>query len=565
MFSNNCGLFNDKDVGKDVHICGWVDKLRFLKNIIFIHLRDRTGIIQLCVFKDNCSIWNISNKLTNESCIKICGKLCNKITVQENLIDKFEVHVNNIEILNYSKLLPININVNNSEKVKLKYRYLYLRRLDMYNVLKTRSEIKFLICNFFNKNGFIDVETPFLTKSFPEGAKSYFIHSRVHKDKYYSLPQSPQIFKQLLMISGLERYYQIVKCFRDEDLRSNRQPEFTQIDFELSFAKFKDIKFLVEKLICKLWLKFKNVILPNSFIKMNYFDAINNYGTDKPDLRNPIKFDFKISIFFKNIFSDFLKKKNIINIISIVVTNDIKEVNFDFFLRYLKSFNINFFFYIKVISYIKGKYLYKIYSNLPVDDGLLQKFIFQFNISINSFVFVMFCSICLKSSQLTKIRNFFCNKFNFFKKNSFYPLWVVNFPMFYYDNLNNINVYHHPFTKPLCKSLNDLKSIVDYSKLFSSAYDLVINGYELGSGSVRICNSDIQLEIFNILGIGFNECIKRYGFFLDALKYGTPPHLGMALGLDRIVMLLMNINNIKDVIAFPKTTSGFCLLTGAPD
>ncbi len=561
-----CGFLNINDLGKNITLYGWVNNLRILKKIIFIDLRDRSGIIQIYINRNKFKLWKLAIKLTFESCIKISGILFIKKNNKNLLGNKFEICVENIYIFNYSKSLPLNIFIENSEKIKLKYRYLYLRRLDMFSILKKRSEIKFLVRKFLHKNNFIDIETPFLSKSFLEGANDYIIPSKEYKGKKYSLPQSPQIFKQLLMISGFEKYYQIVKCFRDEDLRSDRQPEFTQIDIELSFSKFNDIKFLIEKLICKLWFDINNIKLSYPFFKIDYYDAINNYGTDKPDLRNPLKFNIKISNFFKNIYSNFIKEKKICNVISILISNSSNKINFNFLFNYLKLFKINNFFCVRVVSFIKGKYIYEIYGNiLDIKDDLIQEIIIKHNISLCSLIFVMFCFSILNFNELTDIRNFFCRNFSFFNKDVFFPLWIVNFPMFFYDKNKKINVYHHPFTMPLNTNLKKLKSIVDYTSLISSAYDLVINGYEVGSGSVRICDSEIQFEIFKILGLNYIECINKYGFFLNALNYGTPPHLGIALGLDRIVMLLTGVNNIKDVIAFPKTTSGLCLLTGAPD
>ncbi len=559
MRSNYCGRLNIKNINEKVKLYGWVHNIRILKKIIFLDLRDYTGIVQCFVKKKQNNIWNLVISLTIESCIKIYGKIFKKKSFK-NKLDLVEIYIYDLIIYNYSSSLPININNNNSEKIRFKYRYLDLRRLCMFKMLKIRSKIKYLLHNFLYKYNFLDIETPYLSKSFPEGAKDYIVPSRIYKGMHYSLPQSPQIFKQLLMISGVEKYYQIVKCFRDEDLRSDRQPEFTQVDIELSFSNFKKLKYLIEKIITKIFLIYKKIDLSNSFNLLDYKYVIDNYGTDKPDLRNPIKFNKNISNFFKNFFLKEIGKKLYILSIVLLVNIDNNINYYNKIISYLKLYNIYNLMFIKIISFKNNEFLYKIYGDiLNLNNNVIQKFILKFNLGVGDIFFLMLFKKKLLAECLVQIRNFFCDLFNLFEKNSYFPVWIVNYPMFYFDKYNKIKTFHHPFTMPI-----NFNNYSNYTNILSHAYDLVINGYEIGSGSVRIHDYNLQCEIFKILSISTTKN-SRYSFFLEALKYGAPPHLGIALGLDRIIMLLTNIKSIKDVIAFPKTTSGFCLLTNSPN
>ncbi len=553
MYISYCNLLSSKDISKNVKLCGWIQNIRLLKNIIFINFRDCSGNLQLVILNKNIKLWNLSKSLTNQSCIKVYGKVKYKNS------NNIEVIVNKLFILNYSKLLPIDIFVQNSEKIKFKYRYLDFRNNEVLKIFKIRSDVKNIIYNFFHSRNFLNIETPFLNKSFPEGSKDYLVPSRIHSGKNYALPQSPQIFKQLLMIGGVNRYYQIVKCFRDEDLRSDRQPEFTQIDIELSFVNFNFIRRLINKLIYKIWLKILNIKLDKKFKVIKYDDCLFKYSTDKPDLRNPIKFSNKIYnfLFINNIL--FSKCDNLI--LNIVIINKNLKFNLNDFITFLSKKNLYKIIYLKVYNFKNNKYIYEwSYNYWNLDDNLTQKMLFNLKSSKNCIYFI-FIGKFLINSYLLKIRNFFCDYFKLFDKNKFIPLWIKDFPMFDYDKYNNINCFHHPFTKPKILDINLLKSFKYYDKLLANSYDLVINGFEIGSGSERIDNYILQKEIFNILKIKK----KNYKFFLDSLKYGTPPHIGIGLGLDRIIMLLTNKNNIREVIAFPKTTSGKCFITNAPD
>lgn len=549
---NYCSSLKIKNFNEEVNLFGWVNNIRIFKDIIFIKFRDITGFIQILCKKNITHLWNDILLLNNESCIQVFGVIKNKKKTND-----IEILAYYINIFNYSLSLPLDINnINNNENIRLKYRYLDLRRSDMLNIIKLRSNIKFFINNYFIKNNFIEVETPFLSKFFSDGANTYKVISRIYKNKFYSLPQSPQIFKQLLMISGIDRYYQIVKCFRDEDLRSDRQSEFTQIDIEMSFVNFNTLYILINDLIYNIWLKFKDYRMDSCFKIINYLDCMDIYGTDKPDLRNFIKYDVDFSLFlFKNLF----KNLNIKNIKTIIINNVYNLLKIDLLLSFLNNKNIYNYFCIYVYFDKNNIYKYKIFGNLNIDFNFIKNIINYLNVTVNTFISIILLKNNFSFDILLKIRDYYCNFFNLFDKNNFYPIWIVNFPMFSYDSMKNIIAYHHPFTMPLNINLYNLKNMNDYSLLFANSYDLVINGYELGSGSERINSYEIQKEVFNILKIK-----KEYKFFLNSLRYGTPPHLGIALGLDRIIMLLSNSKNIKDVIAFPKTTSGLCLLTGSP-
>ncbi len=550
-----CNKLNNNYIDKKVKLCGWISSIRIFKKIIFINLRDITGLFQIICKKKNVLNWNDILLLTNESCIKVIGIIKKK----KNILNNLELVAFNIKIFNYSFPLPLNLSIKNKENITLKYRYLDLRRKEMSFILILRSKLKFFINYFFYKRNFFEIETPFLSKSFLEGANSFIVKSRLYKNKFYSLSQSPQIFKQLLMISGIDKYYQIVKCFRDENLRSDRQQEFTQIDIELSFCNFKNLSKIIEILIYKIWLKFNDYNLNIPFKKISYSDSLIIYGTDKPDLRNPVKFNYNLYKFlFKNYFIKY--KNNYKDIKVLLIKNIINIININKIFIFFKKKKINKYLCIHFISIEKNKYFYKIYGNLDIDNSLINEMLLKNKIFINSFIIIFLIKKYNNIILFTEIRDFFCNFFKLFKKKKFYPIWIKNFPMFYIDKYSKLNSYHHPFTMPLNINFEELKNIKDYTNLLANSYDLVINGYELGSGSQRIHDFNIQKEIFNILNIK-----NKYDFFINSLKYGTPPHLGIALGLDRILMLLGNFKSIKDVIAFPKTNSGLCLLTGAPD
>ncbi|WP_425482534.1 aspartate--tRNA ligase [Enterobacteriaceae endosymbiont of Donacia cincticornis] len=558
-----CGEINKKFLNQEIVLYGWVQSYRNLGKLIFINLKDREGIIQ-AVFKPEYKIaYDIANTLRNNFCIKIKGKIVKRKKKNIKLLTgEIEIIVFDILILNKSKSLPIDTNISNTEEIRLKYRYLDLRRFKMIENLKLRSKITHYIRNFLEKNKFLNIETPILTNSTLEGSRDYLVPSRIAKHHFYALPQSPQIFKQLLMISGLDRYYQIAKCFRDEDLRSDRQPEFTQIDIEMSFIKSDKFRLFIEKIIFYIWKKIKNISL-NKFKIFTFKESMKIFGTDKPDLRNKLKLVDLSSLFIK------INKKRIISIkVKNKYLSNIKLKNLNKYILFINKFgtnDLNIFkvYQNKLINLFDKKKIY--FPDLNYCK--MQSIIIKNHACDGDIIFIGTEYLCDDISSMGYLRKKLGKDLNLSKENKYYPLWIIDYPLFKKDKINNLVSMNHPFTSPKNYSVNDLYNLLEKNpkQIISDSYDLVINGYEIGSGSMRINNYKIQKKIFDFLKISKINQQKNFGFFLEALKFGTPPHIGIALGLDRLVMLLANINNIRDVIAFPKTTSANCLLTHAPN
>ncbi|QJC37509.1 aspartate--tRNA ligase [Enterobacteriaceae endosymbiont of Donacia thalassina] len=560
-----CGEINKKYINKEIILYGWVDSYRNLGKLIFINLKDREGVIQ-AVFKPQYKIaYSLASKLRNNFCVKIKGKIVERTKKNKNLnlfTGEIEIIVFSIIILNKSKSLPIDINMINTEETRLKYRYLDLRQMKMIKILKKRSIVVSYIRNFLEKNNFLNIETPILTNSTPEGSRDYLVPSRIHKHNFYALPQSPQIFKQLLMISGLDRYYQIAKCFRDEDLRSDRQPEFTQIDIEISFINSKVFRNFIEKMIFYIWKNIKKISL-NKFKVLTFKKSMQYYGTDKPDLRNKLKL---IDL------NNFFIKKNKNRIISISIKNrylsNLKIKDLEKYICYIKKYGTNDLNIFQVnnnklinILNIKDNFIIDL-TNRQIED-----FIKINKCDHNDIIFIGTEIINDNISSMGHLRKKLGKDFNLIEKNKWYPLWIIDFPLFKKDKIGKLVSMNHPFTSPKNHFIKNIDLFLKENpyKIISESYDLVINGYEIGSGSSRINNYKIQKKIFNFLKMNESMQKKNFGFFLEALKFGTPPHIGIALGLDRLIMLLTNTNNIRDVIAFPKTTSANCLLTQAPN
>ncbi|GLO60489.1 aspartate--tRNA ligase [Vibrio sp. MACH09] len=568
MRTQYCGHLNKSLVGQTVEICGWVNRRRDLGGLIFVDMRDREGIVQVVVDPDMKDVFEVANQLRNEFCIKFTGEVRARPDSQINkdmATGEVEVLAKGLEIINRSEPLPLDFNQNNSEEQRLKYRYLDLRRLEMSDRIKLRAKASSFVRRFLDSNDFLDIETPVLTKATPEGARDYLVPSRVHKGSFYALPQSPQLFKQLLMMSGFDRYYQIVKCFRDEDLRADRQPEFTQIDIETSFMSADQVRDVTERMVTEMWQELLNVDL-GQFPVMPFAEAIRRYGSDKPDLRNPLELidvaDLVKDVEFKVFSGPANDEKGRVAVLCVPGGAKLTRKQIDEYGKYVGIYGAKGLAWMKVNDIDAGmegiqspvaKFLSEdVIKGLLERTGAASGDIILFGADKANVVAEAMGALRLKVGLDLEITDLA----------SWKPLWVVDFPMFEEDDEGNLHAMHHPFTSPLGVSAEELKA--DPAKANSNAYDMVINGYEVGGGSVRIHNAEMQSTVFDILGIDESEQRLKFGFLLDALKFGTPPHAGLAFGLDRLVMLLCGTENIRDVIAFPKTTAAACLLTDAP-
>ena len=560
---NNSDI-NINNIDEIVELYGWVSKKRDLGGLIFIDLRDRSGIIQLVVHPDNKN-YEVASNLKNESVIKVTGRVCKRENANKNIkTGEIEVIVDTLVLINSANLLPFEITDNTSalEDTRLKYRYLDLRRDTLKNNIITRAKIMKSARSFLDDNNFIEIETPILCKSTPEGARDYLVPSRISKGEFYALPQSPQIFKQLLMVSGFEKYYQIAKCFRDEDLRADRQPEFTQIDVEMSFVNENDVMEIGEELVAKVFKDIKGIDIKLPLRKMKYDDAISNYGTDKPDLRYDMKIN-DITDIFKNteipFFAKAIEDGGIINALVIKNKADAysrKEI--DKLVEFVKNYKASGLAYIKISDSITGS-IVKNMNDLE-KEALKDKL----GLDNNDLVLIVCGNYNIVKTSLGSLRCKLAKDLSLYSDDTYELLWITDFPVFEYSELEGRYLAcHHPFTAPKDSDVDKL--LTDKKNCYAKAYDIVINGYEAGGGSIRIHDEKVQEKMFEALEFTKEEAYDKFGFLIDAFKYGTPPHGGFALGLDRLTMLLTETENIRDVIAFPKTASASCLMTGAPN
>ena len=568
MRTHYCGHLNKSLAGQTVELCGWVNRRRDLGGLIFIDMRDREGIVQVVVDPDMADAYEVANTLRNEFCIKLTGEVRVRPESQVNkdmATGEVEILATGLEIINRSDVLPLDFNQKNTEEQRLKYRYLDLRRPEMSDRIKLRAKASSFVRRFLDSNDFLDIETPVLTKATPEGARDYLVPSRVHKGSFYALPQSPQLFKQLLMMSGFDRYYQIVKCFRDEDLRADRQPEFTQIDIETSFMSAEQVRGVTERMITEMWQELLNVDL-GTFPIMPFEEAMRRFGSDKPDLRNPLELvdvaDILKDVDFKVFSGPANDEKGRVAVIRVPGGAKLTRKQIDEYTKFVGIYGAKGLAWMKVNDREAG--FEGVQS--PVAKFLNEEVVAQLldRTQAESGDIILFGADKKRivEEAMGALRLKLGTDLELTDTNAWAPLWVVDFPMFEEDDEGNLHAMHHPFTSPLGVSPEELKA--NPAATNSNAYDMVINGYEVGGGSVRIHNAEMQSAVFDLLGIDAEEQQLKFGFLLDALKFGTPPHAGLAFGLDRLVMLLCGTENIRDVIAFPKTTAAACLLTDAP-
>ncbi|MBR8664248.1 aspartate--tRNA ligase [Bacillus paralicheniformis] len=564
-----CGEITEKAIGESVVLKGWVQKRRDLGGLIFIDLRDRTGIVQV-VFNPDVSkdALETAESIRSEYVLDITGKVVarEEATVNPNLkTGRIEIQAESVNVLSAAKTPPFAISDQASEvseDIRLKHRYLDLRRPEMFNTLKMRHNVTKAVRSFLDDNGFIDIETPVLTKKTPEGARDYLVPSRVHEGEFYALPQSPQLFKQLLMVSGFDRYYQIARCFRDEDLRADRQPEFTQIDIEMSFMNQEDIMKLAEEMMAKVMLETHGVDISLPLPRMSYQDAMNLYGSDKPDTR----FDMLLTDVSENVKdSDFkvfasavanggaVKAINVKGAASKYSRKDIDALG-----EFAANYGAKGLAWLKAeADGLKGP-IAKFFQNEKQ-----QVLIEALDAKEGDLILFVADRLEVANDALGALRLKLGKELNLIDESLFNFLWVVDWPLLEYDSEEGrFYAAHHPFTMPVREDLDLVDTNPEDMK--AQAYDLVLNGYELGGGSIRIFEKDVQEKMFALLGLSEEETKEQFGFLLEAFEYGAPPHGGIALGLDRLVMLLSGRTNLRDTIAFPKTASASCLLMEAP-
>ncbi|MGB3748948.1 MAG: aspartate--tRNA ligase [Rhodanobacter sp.] len=567
MRTHYCGLVNETLIDQTVTLCGWVNTIRLQAHVAFVDLRDHEGVAQVVIERDNAAAFAVAGEIGNEYCLRVTGTLRRRLAANDKLkTGTVELLAERVEILNAAKDLPFALHENPNEDMRMAYRYLDLRRPEMQAMMRKRTRLVQTLRRYLDERGFQDIETPILTKATPEGARDYLVPSRVHPGQFYALPQSPQLFKQILMMAGFDRYYQIARCFRDEDLRADRQPEFTQLDMEFAFVEEKDVQGVVEEMIRHVFREVQGVELDAVFPRMTWSEAMRRFGSDKPDLRIALELvdvaDALKGVEFKVFAEPANDPAGRVAALRVPGGATLSRKDIDGLAAYVARYGAKGLAWIKVEDRAKGREGISSPVAKFLDDAALEAVLAASGAQTGDIVFV-------GAGRWKTVTDFMgalrlkVGKDRGLVEAGWKPLWVTDFPMFEYDDEEQRFVaLHHPFTAPKVDDIDDLRA--NAATAVSRGYDMVLNGNEIGGGSIRIHRPEMQSAVFGLLGIGAEEAQAKFGFLLKALKFGAPPHGGIAFGIDRIAALMAGTESIRDVIAFPKTTSAQDLMTDAP-